>query len=205
MKLLEMPRRADGGSVTVLPMVWATEGNLAQAMPVAEPAVAAEAVAARQAYTSPVFRVVLSPQMAFYRSYTEAMLRRYAVMRTESGRVPSMLGRELMRGKATHYRVHGFDDVVIFVHDVEQCLKELSEEQQKLVLRVSIQEYTFAEVAGMLTMSLRSVKRRYREAIDELTSVFLRKRLLERVASDPCQEGEVVVKLVSHTPERSCG
>lgn len=41
----------------------------------------------------------------------------------------------------TNYSVTGFDDVVIFVHDVEQCVKMLSEEQQLLVRRIALQAY----------------------------------------------------------------
>jgi len=31
----------------------------------------------------------------------------------EAGRAPSLLGREMFRGKVTSYRVHSFEDVVI--------------------------------------------------------------------------------------------
>ena len=128
------------------------------------------------------------------------MLRRYGVLSMESGRVPSLLGREMFRGKVTSYRMHGFDDVVIFVHDVEQCLRLLTPDQQRLIQRIGVQEYTFAEAAGMLHLSLRSVQRRYYDAVDELTGIFLERRLLERIATDPCQEGGTSAKLVSHTP-----
>ena len=52
-------------------------------------------------------------QMAFYRKYTEAMLRRYVAMSMEAGRTPSLLGRELFRGKVTSYNVRSFEDVVM--------------------------------------------------------------------------------------------
>ncbi len=143
---------------------------------------------------------MLAPQTAFYRSYTEAMLRRYATLSMESGRVPSMLGREMFRGKVTSYRVHAFDDVVIFCHDVENCIRTLQEEQQRLIYRIGVQEYTFGEAAGMVGCSLRTVQRRYHEAIDELTAVFLQRRLLERLAGDPCQEGGGSMEVVSRFP-----
>jgi len=53
------------------------------------------------------------PQMAFYRKYTEAMLRRYVRMSMEAGKVPSLLGKEMFRAKITSYRVESFEDVVI--------------------------------------------------------------------------------------------
>jgi hypothetical protein len=200
MKLLQMPRRVNGSlSEGVLPSVWATEGNLAHAIE-ANAEDGSEINENSAARATPVFRVVLNPHTAFYRTYTEAMLRRYGVLSMESGRVPSMLGREMFRGKVTNYRVHGFDDVVIFVHDVEQCLRLLSHEQQRLILRIGVQEYTFTEAANMFEMSLRSVQRRYFDAVDELTGIFLKRRLLERVATNPCQEGDTRVEVLSHTP-----
>jgi hypothetical protein len=201
MKILQMPGRGSGsvGGQVVLPQVWATEGNLAHAIQAN-----AENPEEEQQETStratPVFRVVLNPQTAFYRSYTEAMLRRYGVLSMESGRVPSMLGREMFRGKVTHYRVHGFDDVVIFVHDVERCIQLLTPEQQRLIVRIGVQEYTFGEAAGMLGLSLRSIQRRYFEAVDELTGIFLKRRLLERIAAKSCQEDDGSVEVISHTP-----
>lgn len=212
MKLLQMPCRknsthtdhaGDHSEAGLLPQVWATEGNLAHAIQAhadASEGTAEAQQAAERERSAPVFRVVLSPQTAFYRTYTEAMLRRYGVLSLESGRVPSMLGREMFRGKVTSYRVHAFDDVVIFVHDVEQCIRQLQPEQQRLIQRIGVQEYTFAEAASMLHLSLRSVQRRYHDAVDELTTIFLERRLLERIATDPCQEEGPSAKLVSHSP-----
>lgn len=207
MKLLQMPgKRQSMGAVSadeqegVLTHVWATDGALAHAV---APVPVTQQTDEERA--TPVFRKLLAPGTAFYRTYTEAMLRRYGVLSMESGRVPSLLGREMFRGKVTSYRVHAFDDVVIFVHDVDRCIAELEPEQQRLIIRIGVQEYTFEEAASMFRVSLRSVQRRYFQALDELTSIFLRKKLLERIASDPCQEGEATVKLVSHSPEESCG
>lgn len=230
MKILQMPVRnvanatAAHGQSGVLAQVWATDGNLAHAVallhaeaessthaaaasgpqpvpsPVLTPAPDAAENSAERERAATVFRTVLAPGTAFYRSYTEAMLRRYGVLSLESGRVPSLLGREMFRGKVTSYRVHGFDDVVIFVHDVERCIQQLSPEQQRLILRIGVQEYTFQETASMLRLSLRSTERRYMQALDELTGIFLDRRLLERIGGKPCQGGVASAQLVSHTP-----
>ena len=206
MKLLQMPDRTCGSNHTAgspsgctLPQVWATDGNLAHAVALSAEAEPQEVASPRER-TAPVFRAVLSPEVAFYRSYTEAMLRRYGVLGLESGRVPSLLGREMFRGKVTSYRVHAFDDVVIFVHDVGQCIRLLSPQQQRLIHRIGVQEYTFGEAASMLRLSLRSVQRRYFEAVDELTLLFLKRRLLERRVTASCQEGDRSERLVSHSP-----
>src|SRR5579875_3482963 len=119
-----------------------------------------------------------SPSLAFYRKYTEAMLRRYVRLSMSAGRCSSLLGRELFRGRVTNYRVEGFDDMVIFVRDVEKCMDALDRGQQLLVERVAMQEHTFEEAAALLSLPLRSIQRWYGDALDELTEAFLAKRLL---------------------------
>jgi Sigma-70, region 4 len=120
-----------------------------------------------------------APEVAFYRKYTEALLRRYVRLSMEQGRAPSLLGREMFRGKVTNYSVQGFDDVVIFVHDVESCVAILSEEQQHLIRRIALQEFTLEETASLLQLPLRTVHRRYGNALDDLTEIFLERKLLE--------------------------
>jgi predicted DNA-binding protein (UPF0251 family) len=143
----------------VLPVVWATSASMPEreAVEVATPV----------------------PEVAFYRKYTEALLRRYVKLSFERGRAPSLLGKEEMfRGRVTHYTVQGFDDVVIFVHDVERCVKTLSTDEQYLVRRLAMEEYTQAETAKMMGLTLRTLMRRYQQAIDRLTRVFMERRIL---------------------------
>ena len=137
-----------------------------------------------------------APDLQFYRRYTEAMLRRYSKLSMESGRVSSLLGKELFRGRVTSCRVTGFDDVVIFCHDMERCLGTLNAEEQKLLKRIGVQEYTQGEAAGMLGVSLRTVVTRYGRALDRLTAVLLERRLLEpmreaELSSGAASKGEV--------------
>jgi hypothetical protein len=117
--------------------------------------------------------------MAFYRRYTEAILRRYVKLSMEAGRAPSLLGREMFRGRVTAYKVHSFEDVVIFVHDVERCLDKLDRGQQQMIQRIALQEYSQGETAAMLGVGLRSVLRRYGQALDRLTQLLLDAGLLE--------------------------
>ena len=140
------------------------------------PAVRAMAVVA----AAPERRPTVGPEMAFYRKYTEAMLRRYLRLSMEAGRVPSMMGQpEMFRGRVTSYRVRSFEDGVIFVLDVERCLGRLGEVEQALIQRIALQEYTQGETAAMLRMGLRTVVRRYATAMDQLTELFLAHGLLE--------------------------
>lgn len=104
----------------VLPMVWATADPLP------------EMIDWRQIFEDKQPRPTVRG-LAFYRRYTEAILRRYVSMSMEAGRAPSLLGREMFRGKVTSYRVHSFEDVVIFLHDVEKCLAKLDIEQREMV------------------------------------------------------------------------
>ena len=118
-------------------------------------------------------------ELAFYRKYTEGMLRRYMYRSMEIGRVPSLLGDFSFRGKSSSRRAYTFEDSVIFVHDVERCLTRLNAVERELVGRIALQEYTLAEAAELTGMSMRTVWRRYTEALDRLTKVFLHRKLLE--------------------------
>jgi AraC-like DNA-binding protein len=118
-------------------------------------------------------------ELAFYRKYTEGMLRRYMYRSMEIGRVPSLLGDFSFRGKSSSRKAYTFEDSVIFVHDVERCLVRLNPVERELVGRIALQEYTLAETAELTGMSERTVVRRYTEALDRMTQVFLRRRLLQ--------------------------
>lgn len=118
-------------------------------------------------------------EVAFYRKYTEGMRRRYMYRSMEIGRVPSLLGDFSFRGKSSNQKGYTFEDSVIFVHDVERGLMRLNPVERELVGRIALQEYTLAETAELTGMSVRTVVRRYTEALDRLTQVFLRLKLLQ--------------------------
>ena len=110
----------------------------------------------------------------------------------ETGRAPSLLGREMFRGNVTHYNVQGFDDVVIFVHDVERCLQLLDRVESFLIHRIALQEYTQPETALMLNLPVRSVVRRYDKSLDILTRLFLDRKLLQPLNGlKTCQDVEI--------------
>jgi predicted DNA-binding protein (UPF0251 family) len=138
----------------------------------------------------------VSPELAFYRKYTEGMLRRYVSMSMEAGRVPSLLGKEMFRGKVTNYEVHSFDDVVIFIHDIEACIRKLDDDQQWLIRRIALQQYTQEEAGKMLHLTRRTIIRRYNDAMNRLTGILLEVKLLEPFAAcqnscrNSCQGGD---------------
>jgi hypothetical protein len=156
----------------ILPFVWATEWS--QVVPQRPIEVSREPVPLK---------------MAFYRKYTEGMLSRYVRLSMEAGRVSSLLGQEMFRGRVTTCRVDSFDDVVIFVYDVEKCLEKLDEEQQRLIARIALQQYTIGETAELMGLKARTVIRRYGQAIDSLTRIFLSVQMLE--PQKCCQGGGI--------------
>ena len=168
-------------ALVILPVLWATEAPQSEA---------AQTIALHPEAASHAARIdetdarQAAPEMAFYRKYTEGMLRRYVKMSMEAGRAPSLLGKELFRGKVTNCVVNAFDDAVIFVHDVGRCLEMLDWGQQYLIRRIAMQEFTQAETAAITGIPLRTVHRRYAGALDVLTEIFLERKLLEpRTAS----------------------
>jgi predicted DNA-binding protein (UPF0251 family) len=164
-------REATTGSVLTLPRVWAVAAPAQEVKPTR---VKAE-------------RSLPAPELSFYRKYTERLLQRYVQMTMEAGRVSSMMGREVLGGKASSYRVHGFDDAVIFRLDVEKCLKRLDTSERAVIKRIAIQEYTHQEAADLLQVSLRTVGTRYAKAMDRLTGILLETRMLE--PQKACQGG----------------
>jgi len=124
-------------------------------------------------------RAIPKPQLAFYRKYTETMLHRYMTMSLEAARVPSLMGRELFQGNVSHSKVTGFDDVVIYVHDVGKMIARLSPGLQHLVRRIAIQGYSQPETAALLGIGLRTVTRHYADALDQLTAMFIEADMLD--------------------------
>jgi len=122
-----------------------------------------------------------------YRDRTRALLRRYFQMSIELGRLPSLVGREFFRSRVTSYRMHTFEDAVIFVHDTESCLQRLDLFSQQLIARIVFQDYTLEETAALVGCGRRTVVRRYPRALDRLSELLLEAELLRPL---PCQEGE---------------
>lgn len=135
-----------------------------------------------------------------YRRRTITMLRRYMRYSLDTGRLPSLLGREFFRSHVTSYEVATFEDRVIFVHDMEQCVHRLDEFSQQVVARVILQEHSHEEAARLLGCTRMTVHRTLLQALDQLAEILLGVGLL--VLSDtsyrnPCQDGMAMDYLVS--------
>ena len=113
-----------------------------------------------------------------YRARVVTMLRRYLQYSIETGRLPSVIGREVFRAKITTYTATTFEDRVIFVHDIERCLERLSSFDQEIIARLVLQEYDHVRAARILHCTRRTIERRLPEILDELSEEFLKSRLL---------------------------
>lgn len=120
----------------------------------------------------------LDPVLSLYRRDTVKILRKYFRLSVELGRLPTVLGREFFRARVTSYKLHTFEDAVIFAHDVERCLALLDDFSQQVLARVILQEYEQEEAAELLGCGLRTVERRLPEALDQLTAIFVEKGIL---------------------------
>lgn len=116
--------------------------------------------------------------MAFYRKHTENMLRRYLYASMQVGRAPSILAESVGRGWASSRPVRTFEDAVIFVLDLERCLNQLGWLDRQMLSRIVLQEYTQAEAASLLGMSVRTVSYKFPLALDRLTQKLLDADLL---------------------------
>lgn len=136
-----------------------------------------------------------------YRRRTVALLRRYARASVEVGRLPSLLGREFFRSRVTAYTMRNFEDVVIFVHDMEGAINKLGPLEKKLLAMNVLEEYTQAEIARLLGCTRRWIEFQVPEAIDEMTRILLECGLMEQMAQaerpKPCQGGRNGVFSVS--------
>lgn len=137
------------------------------------------------------------PHLWMYRGRTLMLLKRYMRLSIEVGRLPSVLGREFFRTHVTSYSVSTFEDTVIFVHDVETCLGKLDPFSQALIAKIVLQEYSQDETARLLGCWRRTVGRRYSDALDRLSRMFLDGGLLRpfeeprRTRKKSCQEGKI--------------
>jgi len=128
-----------------------------------------------------------------YRGRTVAMLRRYMRYSIETGRLPSLLGREFFRAKVTSYTVVTFEDRVIFVHDMEKCLDRLDEFSRQLIARHILQEHDQAATGKLLFCAERTVRNYMPVVLDVLTEILIEVGLMKRIVpprQNSCQEGE---------------
>ena len=119
--------------------------------------------------------------LSLYRHRTIALVRRYARASVEVGRLPSLLGQQFFRTHVTSYSLSSFEEIVIFVIDMEHTLEQLDPLDKKLAAMFLIEQYTAAEITRFLNRSERTIGRLLHNMIDELSRLLLVRGLLERM------------------------
>ena len=114
----------------------------------------------------------LDPRLWVHRKRTITMLRRYMRYAIETGRLPTLLGREFFRSQVTRYQMTTFEDRVIFVHDMEKCLERLDQFSRDVLARVVLQEYEQEQAARLLGCTRLTIVRRLNGALDELSAIL---------------------------------
>jgi DNA-directed RNA polymerase specialized sigma24 family protein len=70
---------------------------------------------------------------------------------------------------------------VIFVYDVERSLEKLDPFEQRLIATLALQDYSQEQAARLLSCGRRTVVRRYPQALDNLSGIFLEVNILTRL------------------------
>jgi hypothetical protein len=165
-----------------LPLLWAANAAL-QPRLLQDPQLLQQRLL-RQKQASAAKKASATPETppavnwAFYRKHTENLLRRYLYASFQIGRSPTLLIDSVERGWASSRSIRTFEDALIFVLDVERCLKKLSLVDLQLIGRVVVQEYTHTETAALLGISLRTVDYKLPLALDRLTESLVESQLL---------------------------
>lgn len=127
-----------------------------------------------------------------YRARTVTMLRRYLRYSIETGRLPSLVGREFFRSNVTKYQVSTFEDRVIFVFDMEKALDRLDEFSRQIIARHILQEHDQAATGRLLQCAERTIRTYVPVVLDMLSEVLIEMGLMDRLGSNAkksCQGG----------------
>ena len=115
----------------------------------------------------------LEQDLYFYRRYTEALSAPLRPHVHGGGQGAVADGRRCFAATSPTTASVTSTMCVIFLHDIDRCLAKLDAEDQQLIARMALQQYTVGETAKLLGVMPRTVLRRYPHALDRLTRVFL--------------------------------
>jgi len=122
-----------------------------------------------------------NPDLWWYRERAIGMLKRYFRLAVETGRLPSVLGRECFRARVASPKGYTFENAVIFVHDVEHCLEELDGFSRELLGWHVLQEFSLRETAHLMGCGQSTAYRGFLEALDRLSEIMLTHQLMTPV------------------------
>ncbi|MGA8528760.1 MAG: hypothetical protein WB622_03535 [Acidobacteriaceae bacterium] len=106
------------------------------------------------------------------RRAAQNVLHRYLQTSMQVGRAPCLLGNTVFRGRVSSHRIPSFEDAIIFLFDVEKCLKQLDRFSQVVVAHIALEDYTPPEAARLTGESERTIHRVYSAALEQLAELF---------------------------------
>lgn len=99
------------------------------------------------------------------------------------GRMPSLLGREIFRARTDTQRARAFEDAVVFVCDVERCLRQLEKQDQRILACCVFEDRSEWDAARRLHCAQSEISRRLGKVLDSLYETFCQLGLLQRPAT----------------------
>jgi hypothetical protein len=108
------------------------------------------------------------------------ILHRYFQMSMLVGRAPCFLDNKIFRGRVSSHRLPSFEDAVIYLFDVEKCLKQLDQFSREIVVHIALEDYTPTEVALLTCESKRTIQRIYGAALERLAELFREYEVFDR-------------------------
>jgi len=114
----------------------------------------------------------------FERMRTLALLRRFFRAALQLGRLPSLMGRETLPSLTAAPAARVFENVVVFVCDVERCLEQLGSFDRRLLACCVFEDHTEWEAARRFHRAQSVISRRLGLLLDHLHAEFIRKGLL---------------------------
>lgn len=117
-------------------------------------------------------------ELFFLRAHTHGLLRRYLYSSFQPCRIGSTLRDPVGRGWVSSRPICTFEDAMLFVFDMEKCIKSLPSLDRDILTRVVLQEYTQSEAAALLGMSARTMSNKFPAAMDSLTRKLIEAELL---------------------------
>ena len=140
--------------------------------------------------------------LSAYRPYTRALLKRYFRMAVDIGRLPSVLGGLCFRARVSSYKLHTFEDAVIFVHDIERVFDRIERHSLEIIAGVILLDYSIPEAALRLGITVQRAERRYAAALDALAAVLLEVGLLRPVFTTGEDDSENMNRAGESLPPR---
>ncbi|HEY1808962.1 MAG TPA: hypothetical protein VGG42_10390 [Acidobacteriaceae bacterium] len=141
--------------------------SAALALPLVLPV--AQAVAAS---ATPAPRLAVVGGRSEGRKVALRVLHRYLQTSMLVGRVPCFLGNQVLRGRVSSHRLPSFENALIFLFDVEKCMKQLDPFSQIVVTHIALEDYTPSEAARLTGESERTIYRFYGAALERLALLF---------------------------------